>query len=125
MKVAITNESKKCITMEEIKTVKELIKSMKEVDIYEEALRASRLAGDGGSYEILKATAEISKNSRIYDYYDNGTGHLDIWLTVYAYNEYYGFYNIGVYLSDLWQLGSDNVDETRSHMFILAYTRNT
>ena len=49
---------------------------------------------------------------------------LDIWLTVYAFDPFDGFYNIGVYLSDIWQLSGENADEIKSHMYIEEYTRN-
>ena len=128
MKVAFTERAKKFITLEEAPKAREIIASLKEENIKDLAQTAANIAGGSDTYgsdtyEILKATAEIAKNSRVNDYYDNGTGKLDVWLEIYAYNEYKGFYNIGVYLSDLWQLGGDNSDEIRKHMYLQIYTK--
>lgn len=125
MKVKFTAEEKKYITVAEAPHVRRIINEMREDDSLEEyAQMAARAAsGDWNDFEILKAEAEISRNCRVHDNFHEGSGNLDIWLTIYAYNAYKGFYNIGVYLSDLWQLTNDNGDEIRSHMYIAEYVK--
>lgn len=128
MKVKFTAEAKKYITVAEAPHVKKIMAYMKENES-DESLKdyaqiAARVAsGDWNDFEILKAEAEISKNCRAHDNYHEGSGTLDIWLTIYAYNAYKGFYNIGVYLSDIWQLTGDNGEEIRSHMYIAEYVK--
>ena len=128
MKVKFTAEAKKYITVAELPHVKKIMAYMKENESDESlkdyAQMAARVAsGDWNDFEILKAEAEISKNCRAHDNFHEGSGNLDIWLTIYAFNAYKGFYNIGVYLSDLWQLTGDNGEEIRSHMYIAEYVK--
>ena len=125
MKVKFTAEAKKYITVAEMPHVRRIINEMREDDSLKDyAEMAARVASrDWNDFEILKADAEISRNCRAHNNYHEGSGNLDIWLTIYAYNAYKGFYNIGVYLSDIWQLTSDNGEEIRSHMYIAEYTR--
>lgn len=128
MKVKFTAEAKKYITVAEAPHVKKIMAYMKENESDESlkdyAQMAARVAsGDWNDFEILKAEAEISKNCRAHDNFHEGSGNLDIWLTIYAYNAYKGFYNIGVYLSDIWNITGDNGEEIRSHMYIAEYIR--
>lgn len=128
MKVKFTAEAKKIVTVAEVPEVKKIIAYMKENETAESlkdyATMAARVASKNGcTFEILKVDAEIAKNCRAFDNYHEGSGNLDIWLTVYAFSPLNGFYNIGVYLSDIWQLSGDNTEEIKSHMYIEEYTR--
>lgn len=128
MKVKFTAEAKKIVTVAEVPEVKKIIAYMKENETAESlkdyAMMAARVASKNGcTFEILKVDAEIAKNCRAFDNYHEGSGNLDIWLTVYAFSPLNGFYNIGVYLSDIWQLSGDNTVEIKSHMYIEEYTR--
>lgn len=125
MKVKFTAEAKKYITVAEMPHVRRIIDEMREDDSLKDyAGMAARVASGSNDYfEILKTEAEISKNCRAHDNFHEGSGNLDIWLTIYAFNAYKGFYNIGVYLSDLWQLTGDNGEEIRSHMYIAEYVK--
>lgn len=125
MKVKFTAEAKKYITVAEMPHVRRIIDEMREDDSLEEyAQMAARVASrDWGDFEILKADAEISRNCRAHNNFHEGSGNLDIWLTIYAYNAYKGFYNIGVYLSDIWNITGDNGEEIRSHMYIAEYVK--
>ena len=125
MKVKFTAEAKKYITVAEMPHVRRIIDEMREDDSLKDyAEMAARVASrDWNDFEILKADAEISRNCRAHDNYHEGSGNLDIWLTIYAYDPYQGFYNIGVYLSDIWQLTGDNSEEIRSHMYIAEYVK--
>lgn len=118
MKVAFTKEAKKFVTIEEAPVAKQIIEECKEYDLSDLAQTAARVAGGQETYEILKATAEIAKNARVYNYYESNSGTLDVWLEFYAYNWYRGFFEIGVYLSDIWQLDGDNSEEIKSRMYL-------
>lgn len=74
--------------------------------------------------EILKATAEITKNARANDSILEGSGNLDVWFEFYIFDKYAGFYEIGAYLTDIWQATDENNEYIKSHMYINAYTKN-
>ena len=124
MKVKFGNEQKKFITVAQLPAVRHIIESMREENLKDYAEMAANIArGFGGSMEILKAEAEIAGNARVWNAFGDETENLDIWITVYAYNSYDGFYEIGVYLTDLWAYYSDIRDEILSHMFVMHFTR--
>ena len=125
MKVKITERAKKFLTLEELPVAKQVINDLKEDNELENYGKiAARIAsGTNETFEILKAEAEISHNRRVYDAFCEGSGKIDIWMEFYAYNAYAGFYEIGVYLTDLWNSTGDNSDEIKSHMFILEFKR--
>lgn len=128
MKVKFTESAKRFITVSELPIVKLMIKDFKEdeTDIKEYGQSAARIAsGDGTEFEILKASAEIAKNDRISNQFYDESGTLDIWMEFYAYNNYSGFYEIGVYLTDLWQADGDpeTYERIKSHMFIQKFTK--
>ena len=127
MKVKITANSKKILTVAEMPKVNEIIKYFQEEDetpINEYARTAARVVVNNAcSLEILKATAEISKNARADNSIIEGSGNLDVWLEFYAFDKYAGFYEIGAYITDLWGASSDNNEYIKSHMYINAYTK--
>ena len=69
MKIRITNNSKKVLTVAEMPIVKAIIEDFKEdVSVEEYAAQAAEIAsGENGKFEILKAMAEISKNRRVWN----------------------------------------------------------
>ena len=125
MKVKITKESKKCITLDDVGIANRLVKlfDTEDEDINYYAQMAYHACGGHGDAEILKAEARIAKNARVWDALDEGSKNFDIWFEFYAYDNYYGFYNIGCYWTDLVMLSSENIGETVSHMFVQHYKR--
>lgn len=125
MKVKFTEDAKRFISVSELPAVKKVIAEMKEdgeIKGYSEI--AARVAsGYNGNFEILKADAQIAKNARIYDAYGEGSGEIDVWLDIYAFDDYSGFYEIGAYLTDIWAVTGDNTEEIRNHMYINKYSR--
>lgn len=123
MKVSITKQSKKVIKLEEAPIARKMIEEMKddEISVSEYAEMAARVAGGNGNYEILKASAEIAKNARVLNRYGDDTGDMDIWIEFYAFNSYRGFFEIGVYLSDIWEICGNNNDDIKSRMYIKHY----
>lgn len=125
MKVTLLKEDKKLITLEEAPIVREIIAYMKEdestpTDYVEYAINA---AYDNRAYgvEILKASAKIAKNCRAYNAYSDHSETLDIWINATAYVNGDEFIMIGAYLSDIWQITSDNAQEIASHMYIRKF----
>ena len=123
MKIKFGTEQKKIITVAELPEVKKIISEYSNQIGKFEAEIAARIAS-GANLEIIKFEAEISKNHRIWNQYTDESGMLDIWMEVWAFDPYYGFYQIGAYLSDIWQSTGDNADELRNRMYIRKYTEN-
>lgn len=118
----MTDDAKKIITLAEAPYARQIIEELKEDSgLQEYARMAANVAGDNYNYEILKATAEITRNRNVWDQYGEGTGMLDVLLKIYAFSRYRGFYEIHVYLSDIWQITADNTDEIRDRMWIELY----
>ena len=127
MKINITKESKRIITLDEMPAVRQIINDFKEDDGIKEYGRTAARAASGsyGNFEILKAEAEIAKNQRVWNQYTEESGTLDIWMRFYAYDNYFGFYEIGAYLSDIWM--ADGSPETyelmKSRMYIQEFKK--
>ena len=56
--------------------------------------------------EVIRASAETSRNCRIWDAYGEGTGSMDVWIAALAKTSE-GFIEVGAYLSDIWQSGAE------------------
>ena len=122
MRVMMTDDAKKIITLAEAPYARQIIEELKEdTGLQDYARMAANVAGGNYNYEILKATAEITRNRNVWDQYGEGTGMLDVLLKIYAFSRYRGFYEIHVYLSDIRQIAADNTDEIRDRMWIELY----
>ena len=124
MKVNLTAEMKKFITVAEMPAVKYVMEYAKE-DAYSAkdwAKVATRIVFDDNGAKIIEATAKIAKYQRVWDTFDEGTKDIDVWIEFTAFSEYRSSFIIaGVYLTDLWQLTTDNADEIKSHMYIRQF----
>lgn len=125
MKVNLTAEMKKFITVAEMPAVKKVMQYEKENDewtVQEWAKMAARLVFDDNGAKVIEATARIAKNQRVWDAFDEETRDIDMWIEFTAFSEYRSSFIIaGVYLTDLWQLTKDNADEIKSHMYIRRF----
>lgn len=125
MKVNLTAEMKKFITVAEMPAVKKVMQYEKENDewtVQEWAKMAARLVFDDNGAKVIEATARIAKNQRVWDAFDEETRDIDVWIEFTAFSEYRSSFIIaGVYLTDLWQLTKDNADEIKSHMYIRQF----
>ena len=128
MKIQITKEAKNYLTLKDLAAVKAIrddFAENKEDFSFEIELALSIASGVNLSAEsVLKATAEAALNDRIYNYYNEESGHVDIWLRIKAYDSFYGFYDVNCYLSDIWQAGAENKDEIKSHMYIRHFSED-
>ena len=125
MKVNLTAEMKKFLTVAEMPAVKKVMQYEKENDewtVQEWAKMAARLVFDDNGAKVIEATARIAKNQRVWDAFDEETRDIDVWIEFTAFSEYRSSFIIaGVYLTDLWQLTKDNADEIKSHMYIRRF----
>lgn len=133
MKIKVTNDSKKVVTLADKPIVDEIRKCCAEDSIDSYVSMALSLVGINA--KVYETTAEIAKNCRAWnvygtvDAYENAVGvnteDFDVWIEIKAFSKYEGFYDIGVYLSDLWNLLADysNAAEIRSHMYIEKYIK--
>ena len=125
MKAKITKRAKNILVLADMDAVKAVRECIKEDKLSNYTQTIARVAsGTNDTFEILKAEAEIAKNGRIWDAYGD-TKNLDVWITVYAFNAYVGFYEIGCYLTDIWEVTGDNADQIRNRMFVLEYKRKS
>lgn len=124
MKVSITKNSKKVITLAEASIAQRIIEDLKQNDEWtakDYAVMAVRVADPKAwDIEVLKASAEIAKNARAWDSLCEDSGTLDVWIEATAQTSN-GFVIIGAYLSDIWSISTDNEDYIRSHMYIRRF----
>ena len=123
MKIKISTETKRVITLDKMNAVKALQEDMKQQEnLNLEAHSAVRLATGHTGLSVLKIEAEIALNNRVWNYFTDASEDVDVWMTVYAFDPCYGFYSIGAYLSDVWQIGpEERNDEIKAHMYIRHY----
>lgn len=128
MKVRLDKEDKKYITLDEAPLVREIITDMKEdentaADWAKYAIAAPYNHREY-SVKILKASAKIAKNNRVWNVLNEHSGDLDVWVEATAYVscvDGYEFIIIGAYLSDIWQITYDNALEIASHMYVRKF----
>lgn len=129
MKVQFNAESKKQITVSLMPEVKKLIAEFKEDEskVSDYANSAGYIASGrkNNTWECLKAEAIVSRNCRVWNRFSDNSEDLDVWMKFYVYDTYYGFYEIGAYISDLWQADgtAETSEEIKNHMFILEFKK--
>lgn len=122
MKISITEESKKFLTVEEHEIAKRIVKEFKAADsetVEDYARQAVRIVA-GNVNEVLKAKASIARNNRAYNALSTDTGMLDVWFDITASTEN-GFVIIGACLTDLWQATGENNEELASRMYVRKF----
>ena len=122
MKIKVTENTKKCLYMSEAESLEIMKQAMNDQEgVSKEDLQM--FANFLECSEILKSEAEYAKNARVYDYYREGTEHLDVWVEITAYNGLSKFVIAGAYLSDIWTIGGIDPEELKSRMFIQIFTK--
>lgn len=74
----------------------------------------------GEKFEIFRPKATIAGNSRVNDNFFDGSGHMDIYIEFLAFNHYRGAYEVGAYLTDIWQ-----DDQNIKYMAITHYEKES
>lgn len=126
MRVTVSKEIKKHLTVSEMPAVNEIIKLMKDDKSTVEDYARMAMASLGyivQEFEIYRASATIAKNQRANDAIFEGSNDLDVWIEYLAFDSYYGAYDCGVYLSDLWGLTEENEGELCDKMYLNAFTK--
>lgn len=116
MKVTLEKDYRDMYTLSALESAKKVIKACKEdtntPKVY--AMMAAdcilKMSVKDYPTEILKATATTCLNPRIRDRYDEGSGRMDVWIDAIVKTAY-GFIDLGVYLTDLWDLPASDADE--------------
>ena len=125
MKVSITAETKKFVTISEMPAVQKVVEAMKEdaFSVKEYAEMAARIASSCNTVNVLEAKAEIAGNCRVYERICDGSAQFDVWITYTAVinGGFDGIIMGGAYLSDIWDYTTDNAAEIRSHMYIRKF----
>lgn len=127
MKIALTAEMKKVITIADMPAVNEIIDTMRHEHITakEAAESAARIASGCNIVKVLEANAEIGANSRVWDYYGCGgcSAHYDVWISFTAIIDggFGGIIMGGAFLSDIWAATGYNNEELRSRMYIRKF----
>lgn len=122
MKVRFDKEDKKYFTIAEAPIINAIIKDMKESEenINDDVGYAMHALDEYCTHNVLKAEAKICHNSRVWNYYNDESGTIDIWInaTVETNDK---FYIIGFCLSDAWNVCKDNHREIASHMYVRCF----
>lgn len=120
MKITITADMKKVLTIAEMPTARQVIENLKCDDSLKDyAKMAASLAACCSVEKVLECSAEIAKNCRANDNFFEGSADLDVWITFTAFTSE-GFVMGGAYLTDIWNIGIDDY-EIRKHMFIRRF----
>lgn len=117
MQVKITKEAKKWLTVAEMPIVQRIITDFK--DSESTAAEYAQGAADAIMYanfgyrtsyrtKVFEATAQISKNQRLHNYYSDDSGDLDVWIEFVVFDEMYGTISGGAYLSDIWSIPAEH-----------------
>ena len=130
MKVTITKESGRWMTVDELPYAKQIVQDLKDdsfaakdyAEMAADAIMWARYNHDSVR-RVIEASAEICRDNRIeYNQFGDGCGHLGVWVNFTA-ETFHGFLKVGCLLSDVWALGTD---EARAalirHSYIRYYT---
>lgn len=125
MKVKLLKKDKQFITLAEAPIVRQIILDMKEdectVEKYAEMAVRAAFNGNTFGIEVLKSSASIARNGRVWNLYGDGSGTLDIWIDATVCVNDNEFIIIGAYLSDIWQITGSFDQEIVSHMYIRRF----
>ena len=117
MKIIIDDYAKKTLTLEDMPVVKKMIADFKEdTGLKEYAEMAARCWLNnteygktdfvGGDYfKIYDVKATFCRNRNYWNYYSDESGDIDIWVQA-TIRTAHAFLEIGVCLSEIWQIGS-------------------
>ena len=127
MKVKMNKDYKALFTLNDVERAKEIIKIEKTDDSTPEdylriAVRHWLDRNDDRQYieEVVRAEAYVDKSYTAWDRYFDGSGDMDVYIeglvrTGHSYIE------IGAYLSDIWEAGSENNIADKCHTIVFNW----
>lgn len=125
MKVKITNETKREITVAQLAKAKEIVKALanpdnEEPNGTEEYFKVAVRAASGDNVrEVLKVEARIARNCGVWDaMWGEDTEDLDVWIEGVA-ETWSGIYKVGAYLTDIWNISAE--DKQTNKMYIRKF----
>ena len=132
MKVTITKESGRWMTVDELPFAKKIVQDMKEDEwsakeyaemAADAILQYSKYDKLGIRKDVLTASAEICRDNGIeYEQFGEGCGRLGVWIEA-TVETYHGFLKFGCLLSDIWGLGTDEARwELLKHSYVRSFT---
>lgn len=131
MKVTITKESGRWMTVNELPYAKQIVQDMKDdawsakdyAKMAADAVLSAPRYNNDSVREVLSASAEITRDSGIaFEQFGEGCGLLGVWIKA-TVETWKGFLKISFLLSDAWMLGTDEArDALISHSWIRYYT---
>lgn len=125
MKIQITKEAKKWLTVAEMPEVRKMIDDLKDDDIrgYVRTTMNFLKENNSSAVKVFEATAEIKKNIRVMDRYTDNSGNLDVWIDFIAYSsDSDSFIRGGAYLSDIWSItGTEEDNKLKLEMYVERY----
>lgn len=127
MKVMLSREAEKLVTLEEAPAAEEIIRHMEkeepEACFYAEMAVRAALGGRSCSIEMLRTSAQIGKNSRVWNIHGACSGSLDVWIEAFAYACPDEIIAAGAYLSDIWQITGNAAEDEKllQHMYIRRF----
>ena len=114
MKVKLTNDAKRVITLSELPIVNTVIKNMKE-DAWtakEYAEAAARAIGNTNIVKVFEAEATICKDDYNYNHFEDNS-NIGVWIDFTALIDDNTFVIAGAPLAGIWDIGSDKEENAR------------
>lgn len=124
MKIRLNKSEHDYFTVREYEIAKEVIASLKEDSgLLEYASMAARLVGD---MTVITVDATVCKNSRVRNRYTDDSYDIDVWIEILArgcINGKMAYAEIGVCLTDVWDICPTNHEDILRQMFVEKYIR--
>lgn len=122
MKVKLEKDYRDLYTLNEVQAARRIIKEVAEDEETAAgwaAYSAREALKDTDEYvrEVVKASAETSRNCRAWDSYFEGSGRMDVWVWALVSTSE-GYMEVSAYLTDIWQTGAEDY---RAHMYVRRF----
>lgn len=129
LKIKMSKESKEIFTVAEMSITKKIIDEFKSsdntIDLIVTTLCHIVTEYNNNNVEIFEATAEMSKNQRVNNFFgdiETDSKDIDIWIKAKFFDKNDdNFYIVGAYLSDIWSASCDNLENSRTYMYIRKF----
>lgn len=132
MKVKITAESKKVITLDMADVARRIVREFSEdISTAADYAMSAATAITNDIVTIVKADAHIARNYRAYNSISDDSNDLDVWIEFLGYVGTTNYMTAseyivgGAYITDIWNITSDNAhDIAEKHMYYRIFKAN-